>query len=318
VVADAAASAAAAPTTAPSTETRIYKFTSARRLNVNGRDHLVVIATFPSGGASLRLVVPNADVDRYSPKKQIADAFGGMQAGSYVQVETKKVDGTMEIQSVGGWSPRAGEDTPHGYIYINSSPTDRPGELKVALTKLGEWVYPIVPAEKDDNGSPAPAALLAAELKAVQQGDVVWADLTPGKQPVLASIVTWSEPQQGKLERVGPADVDGQRGYAVEIATESKPVTALIPLRLQNGKRVTDQKLLAAAHKPSNGSQVFFRTFEEGGNTWLIEIEPPPRHPSAPVAQQRREGNPPPAGIPTHTVGGAGSVPGVGGIPGGF
>jgi hypothetical protein len=318
-VAEAAAAAAAAPATQPAAESRIYKFTSARKLGVNGRDHLVVIATAPAGGASARLVVPNAELDRYSPEKEIAEAFNGMQAGGYFQAETKKVNGALEIQAVTPYAPRPGEDTPHGYIYISSSGTNKPGELKIAFTKLGDWIYPIVPAEKDDQGSPAPNRLVAAEMKQVHEGDVVWADVTPGKQPTLSAIAPWSEPQQGKLTRVGPADVDGQRGFEVEIATESKPVTALIPLKLQNGKRVTDQRLLAAAHKPGNGSEVFFRTFEEGGNTWLLEIEPPPKHPSPSVAQQQhRNESPPPAGIPTHTVGGAGHVPGIGGIPGGF
>lgn len=296
-------------------EGHIYKFTSARRLGVNGRDHLVVIVTPPNGGASVRLVVPNTDVDRYSPKKDMADLVNGMQPGGLLQAETKTVDGALQVESIAGWSPRPGEDTPHGYVLIAAGDSPgKPGELQVALTKLGDSVNVIVPAGKDDKGSPAPDPMVAAELKAIQQGDVVWADVAPGKPPTLIAIAPWSEPQQGKLARVGAADVDGQRGYAVEIATDSKPVTALIPMRLQNGKRVTDQKLLAAAHKPSNGSEVYFRTFESGDTTWLLEIEPPPKTP--PVAQRRE--NPPPAGIPARTTGGAGSVPGIGGIPGGF
>jgi hypothetical protein len=300
-------------------EGRVYKFSSARKLNVSGRDHLVVLVTPPSGGASVRLVVPNDETDRYSPKKEIADAVNGMQPGGYLQAETKKVNGALEIEKVSAWQPRPGEDTPRGYVYISSSGTDKPGELKVSLEKLGEFMDVFVPAEKDDNGSPAPNPLVAAELKQVHEGDVVFADVTPGKTPTLSGIATWSSPQEGKLVRVGPADVDGQRGYSVEIATESKPVDALIPLKLQNGKRITDQKLLAAAHKPSNGSQVFFRTFESGGNTWLLEIEPPARQPAASTAQQQhRNDTPPPPGTPPHTVGGAGQVPGIGGIPGGF
>jgi hypothetical protein len=133
----------------------------------------------------------------------------------------------------------------------------------------------------------------------------------------LAAIVPWSEPQQGRLMRVGPADVDGQRGFAAEIATDSKPITAVIPLTMQNGRPVTDPRLLAAARKLGNGSQVLFRTREEGDKTWLLEIEPPAKEPS-PVAQ-RGQGNSPPAGIPVRSVGGAGSVPGIGGgVPGGF
>ena len=299
-------------------DARVYKFSSARKLGVNGRDHLVVLVTPPSGGASVRLVVPNTDADRYSPKKEIADAVNGMQPGAYLQAETKKVDGALEIEKVNPWTPRPGEDTPHGYVYLNSGGTDKPGELKITFEKLGEVFNVTVPADKDDNGSPAPNPLVAAELKEIHEGDVVWADVAPaGKTPTLSGIAPWSAPQQGKLERVGVADVDGQHGYAVEIATESRPVTALIPLRLQNGKHITDQKLLAAAHKPSNGSEVFFRTFDNGGQTWLLEIEPPPKQPVA-QQQQHRNDTPPPPGTPPHTVGGAGQVPGIGGIPGGF
>ena len=89
-----------------------------------------------------------------------------------------------------------------------------------------------------------PMPLIDAELKRSIPGDVVWADVVPGQETALMAIVPWSEPQHGKLMRVGPADVDGQRGFAAEIATESKPVTAFIPMTLQNGKRAPDARLL--------------------------------------------------------------------------
>jgi hypothetical protein len=313
----AAEAAAAAGASAAPAERHIYKFTSARRLSVNGRDHLVVLATPASGGATVRLVVPNTDIDRYSPKKEIADVVDAMRPGGFLGAETRNVDGATTIQAAGAWAPRPGEETPHGYVYLSSTTTEKPGEMKITFSKFAELMSVIVPAEKGDNGSPAPNPMVAAEMKQVHEGDVVWADMTPGKPSTLSAIIPWAEPQQGKLQRVGPADVDGQRGYVVEIATESKPVDALIPLKLQNGKRVTDPKVLAAAHKAGNGSEVLFRTFESGGKTWLLEIERPPRQ--QPIAQQQpRRQSPPPAGIPTRTTGGAGSVPGVGGIPGGF
>lgn len=298
---------------------QIYKFVSARKLSAGGRDHLVVIVQPPSGGASIRLVLPNDERDRYSPKKEDADVVSGMQPGQFVQAQTKKVDGTITVESIASWTPRPGEETPHGYIFMGSSPSEiNSGDLDVALIKFGEPVKIVVPAELGADGKPAPDAAIDAELKRVQPGDVVWADVLPGKKLALAAIVPWSEAQHGKLMRVGPADVDGQRGFAAEIATDTKPITALIPLTLQNGKRAPDPRLLVSARKIGNGTEVTFRTREDGDKTWLLEIEPPHKDPPA-VAQRRDNNNPPPAGIPVRSVGGAGSVPGIGGgVPGGF
>ena len=304
----------AAAKAAAAGEGHVYKFTSGRRLNVAGRDHLVVIAQPPSGGHTLRLVVPNTDENRYSPTKEIADAVGGLQQGQLIQVQTHADKDAIQLESISGWSPRPGEEQPHGYLYMQSGGTDKPGEIKVTLFKFMEPTELIVPADKDAQGNSAANPAIESELKQVHEGDVVWADIAPGKTPMLVAIVPWSDPQQGKLMRVAPADVDGQKGFAAEISTDSKPITALIPMRQQNGRWISDQRILSAAQKPTRGSDVLFRTREEGGRTWLLDIELPPREHS--TTAQRRNETPPPAGIPSRTVGGG--VPGVGGIPGGF
>lgn len=299
-------------------EGKVYKFVSARKLSSNGRDHLIVIVQPPSGGQSIRLVVPNQERDRYSPKKEDADLVNGMQPGQFLQATTTKVDGVLTVDSIASWSPRPGEDTPHGYIYMTSGASDKsPGDLQVSLMKYGEPVVALVGKEPGADGQAASDPVVVAELKLVQGGDVVWADLLPGKTPIVAAIVPWSEAQHGKLMRVGPADVDGERGFAAEIATESKPVTAWIPLIWQNGRRVADPRLLAEARAIGNGTEVLFRVRDDGGKTWLLEIQRPPKAPT-PVAQ-RGNNSPPPAGIPVRSTGGAGSVPGIGGgVPGGF
>lgn len=312
----AAAEVAAAADAKPA-DAKVYRFVSARKLSSNSRDHLVVIVQPPSGGASIRLVLPNDDRDRYSPKKEDADLVSGMQPGEFLQAKTERVDGVITVDSIAGWSPRPGEDSPHGYIYMTSGGSDKdPAVLQVSLMKFGEPISATVPGEPGADGRPATDSVITAELKQVQPGDVVWADIVPGKTPTLTAIVPWTEPQHGKLMRVGPADVDGERGVAAEISTESKPVTALIPMSMQNGRRAPDSRLLAEARKVGNGAEVLFHVREDGGQTWLLEIERPPKEPP-PVAQ--RPGNaPPPAGIPVRSTGGAGSVPGIGGGVGGF
>jgi hypothetical protein len=293
----------------------VYKFTSARRLGVSGRDHLVVIAEPPTGGHSVRLVVPNTTSDKYAPTQEAADAIKGLQFGSLIQVQTHADGGAIIIETIGAWSPRPGEDTPHGYVFIQAQSSDKPGDLRVILTKYGETFDAIAPAEPDAQGSPAPNAAINAELKQVHEGDVVWADVAPGKPATLSAILPWADPQTGKLLRVAAADVDGQRGFAAEIATDAKPITALIPMKFQDGKWIPDPKLLAAAHKPQSGSDVLFRTREDADKTWLLEIEPPSKDPQV---AQRKSQQPPPAGIPVRSTGGAGNVPGLGGLPGGF
>ncbi|HSU66435.1 MAG TPA: hypothetical protein VLJ39_06170, partial [Tepidisphaeraceae bacterium] len=247
---------------AAAAEGHVYKFTSGRRLNVAGRDHLVVIAEPPSGGHSLRLVVANTDENKYSPPPEIADAIKGFRQGNLVQVQTTAEKDLIHLESVSGWSPRPGEETPHGYVYIQSGGTDKPGELHVTLSKYMEMVEFIVPPDKDAQGNPAPNPAIDSELKQVHEGDVVWADVLPGKPPALAAILPWADPQQGKLVRVGPADVDGQKGFAAEISTDSKPITALIPMKQQNGRWIPDPRIMTEAQKPTRGTDVLFRTRE--------------------------------------------------------
>lgn len=307
----------AAAEVAAAGDAKVYRFLSARKLSAGGREHLVVIVQPPSGGQQTRLVIANDEQDRYSPHKADADAVNGMQAGQFVSAQTEKKDGMIVVSSITAWTPRPGEDTPHGYVYLTSNPSGKnPADLEVALTKLGEPVKVVVLGEPGPDGTPAPNAMVAAELKKVQPGDVVWADVIAGKSPTLAAIVPWSEPQHGKLTRLAPADADGERGFAAEIATEAKPVTALIPMIHQGNKRVADPRLLAEARKAGNGTEVLFRVREDGDKTWLLEVERPPKQP--PPVAQRPNNSPPPANIPVRSTGGAGSVPGVGGIPGGF
>lgn len=304
----------AAAEVAAAGDNHVYKFVSARRLGVSGRDHLVIIAEPAGGGHTARLVVPNTDPDKYSPAPESADAVKSMAAGQMILVQTHADKGEIDVESVGPWTPRAGEDTPKGYVFLRGGPTEKPGELRITLAKYGEPMELTVPAQVDAHGAAAPDPDIDAELKNVHEGDVVWAEVIPGKTPALAAILPWADPQQGKLLRVAPADVDGQKGFAAEIATDEKPITALIPMKQVGGKAASDPRLLAAARKISNGAAIRFRTREAGGQTWLMEIELPPKEP-APVAQ-RQNAAPPPAGIPVRSAGGG--VPGVGGLPGGF
>ena len=292
-------------------DAKVYRFTSARRLAVDGRDHLVIIADSPAGGHPTRLVVPHSDANKYSPPPEIADAVKGFAAGQFVSAQTHLDGKVITVETINGWNPRPGEDSPHGYILLQGGP----GDGSITLSKYGESLQIKTPVTKDAQGNAATDPAIDAELRKIQGGDVVWVDFSAGASPVLQAIVPWSDPQTGKLMRVALGDVDGQRGYVVEINTDQKPVTALIPLRLINGKWISDPRIVAAANKPARGSDVLFRTREDGDKTWLLDIEPPPKAP-APVAQ--RQNNPPPAGIPVRVPGGAGQVPGVGGIPGGF
>src|SRR5258708_453560 len=104
----------------------VYNSPPARRLGVSGRDHLVVIAEPPTGGHSVRLVVPNTTPDKYAPTQEAADAIKGLQFGNLIQVQTHADGGAIIIDTIGAWSPRPGEDTPHGYVFIQALPSDKP------------------------------------------------------------------------------------------------------------------------------------------------------------------------------------------------
>ncbi|HWE96308.1 MAG TPA: hypothetical protein VG269_20260 [Tepidisphaeraceae bacterium] len=294
-------------------EEQVLRFKSSTRGKIAAQDHLLVIAEAPKGGKPTRLVVPNKTADRFDPDPQQANVVKALKPGDLIQVSGDAADGSFTLTSIAPYAFKPGEQTPNGYVFVEVQPAKAAADHPVVvLSKFGEKNNFLLAADKDGKSDP----LIESALNTLKAGNSVWADVAPGSPPALVAILPWSEPMGGKLLKVESANVNGQKGNAVQIEAGGKTIVALVPGKMQDDKWVTDARVLAAARKLKVGSPVFVRTQEDGDRLWLRAIEPEPR----PVAQRpvRPASDTDANGLPKPRLPGVGGVPTPGGIPGGF
>lgn len=307
----------AAGEVAGAADEQVYRFSSSRRMNVQGHDHLVVVAENPKTRHPVRLIIPNTDAVRYDPNPAMSELVKRLEAGVLITAAVTAEDGVATLNSLSVYTPKPGEDSPNGYVFVSSTPKDDTHELLVTLSKFGQTEQVRVAPEAEDHGTPQPDERVAGELHQVKAGDVVWIHLQPGKAPALLEIVPWTEPRQGKLLKVVPAQVEDNNGYAVEIEDAGQTLRCLVPGRMQNKRWVTDQRLLSDARKLRAKSDVLFRVRQAGSATYLLEINPVPQPTAQAQNSRRTSGNGGPAGVPVRG-GGRIDLPPVGSVPGGF
>src|SRR5665213_435621 len=265
---------------------QILRFRSSVKARVAGQDHMVMVADAPRGGHPARLVVANKIDGAYSPVSEQADVIKNFQPGQLIQVASESAKGVVSLTSVAAYLPKAGEESPGGYVFLESKADD--AHPTITVSKLGEKTTFSLPNESDAKDGVKVDSLIAAVLDRLKEGDPVWISATTSKSPAVVAILPWADPQQGKMLKIEPAEVNGKRGFAVLIDTGSKTMTALLPGRMHKTTWVSDQKLLAAARRFRGGATVLFRVQEDGDKTWLRDIQPPPR----PIAQSNPNPNP--------------------------
>lgn len=269
---------------APEGQEQILRFRSAGKARVEGRDHLVVTAYDPSGRHPSRLVVANKSEDAYDPVPEQANVVKGLQPGTLIQVVSQTAHGIETLTSISTYSPKPGEEQPDGFVFVEDK-IDDPAHAKVTLSKLGVKSTFNILAQKDESGAMTLDPLMTAALDKIKEGDSVW--IEKANSGTLSAILSWSEPDRGKLLKIEPADVNGQSGIAVQIDNGGKTITALVPGHVHKGKWISDPKVLSAARRFRTGATVIFRVQADGDKTWLRDIHPEPR----PIAQRNAPAN---------------------------
>jgi hypothetical protein len=298
---------------------KVLQFKSAAKM----QQHLVILANTPHARV-VRLLVANTDpAGPYDPVADQNQLIQSLKPGDLIQVSWDTAKGANTLSAIAHYTPKPGELTPNGYIFVSSEPkSEKSPDLIVTLNKLGDVTQFDVPGEKAIDGQVHRDPGIEMTLASLKEGDPVWADIAPGSGKTLAALLPYAEPQQGKLVKIEVIDVDGRRQPAAQIDPGGTVIEVEVPGTLKDEKWSVDLRIVSALHRCKVGEQVLFRSQLVEADNWLRGIEPVPTQPIA--AQPGPSGTPDSGsntdanGLPKgRTIGGG--VPGVGGIGiGGF
>jgi hypothetical protein len=174
---------------------QVLRFARSAKVRVAGQDHLAVIADAPRGGHTTRLVVANKTDGRFDPLPEQADAIKGLHAGDLIQVTAETAKGVSTLQSIAMYSPKPGELSPGGYVFV-ATKSDDAAHPAVVMSKLGERTTFSLQTVKDDKGAALVDPALASSVDKLKAGDSVWVDAAPSTPTVAVAVLPWSEPQR--------------------------------------------------------------------------------------------------------------------------
>ena len=248
---------------------------------------LVVTGQSLVDGKNVQLAVHNTDdkAGKFDPNPELAAEVKGFKQGDYVKAEVDAKANETWVKKIEAYKMAPGEEQPHGFVF-NESYTSKEGDqdvVVVRLIKFGHVVEALVPMKKTDAKTTAPDPVLAERAGKFKKDDVVEAELQPGggSKMVLVSLDAYAPPEHAKMVKVGETEVDGQKYPTAELDQDGKTVSLPIVGKTQGKKLVADGRVLGAAKALKPGAEVLFRTREEGGKTYLKEIQAAPKAPAA-------------------------------------
>jgi hypothetical protein len=296
----------------PKPDPVVIHFQSAQRQRLMGNDIMVIAGTEALTGKSRQFGVANQEPQdkkyaaaKYDPKPEVKSVVEKMKPGEYVKVEIK-LDSKSSIQwadKVETYTAAEHEEEPGVYLWDGGYKDTVEGQdvFKIELVKLGKRFVTyaaMVPGEKGKGMIADPTVVASAEAieKAKAPGgkkkegtpakEVVEATISDSGQAMfVTSLDMYQAKKQATFTKVAEAEVEGQKGQAVELEESGKAVTALLPGKLSGKRWVTDANLLTEAKKLKPGTAVFFKTREIEGKTYLRALAAAPKEPTKPVAK---------------------------------
>ena len=270
----------------------VAKFVGNALQNRGGQQVQVVAVEVLANNRTMQLAIPNDKGrkagDKPYPRKELFDVVSKLHPGSVV-----KVDGAVSndlgptLTSIEEYETKPGEDTPNGYVF--SKTFEKPGRVPqttVILTKFGKEITVVVPTHRNEKGETELDPQIMDSLGKLSEGNSVWALMQGTK---LAAIEPYSDPQVGKLVKIGDTEVDGNKVPSAEVEMDGgKTVTLLVPVHASGKAFTPDVAVNAQLHKVRLNSDVSFRTHEDGDKLWLREILPAPKAPAAPPERAPR------------------------------
>jgi hypothetical protein len=286
----------------PKPEPVVIKLQKADRGRMGGQEVMVITGTDMLTGKPRQFGVENErpqnpnDKPKYEPRARVADAVKPLKEGDLLKIEPKAA--SMNYNSpAGDWVDRAeaykltpNEDQPGAFVLFDSYSKQEGGVdvYVITLVKYGRYFdcyAPMVPDETGKKMVPDPAITKIAD--GVKKREVVEATVAP-KGPALfvTSIDPYQDPKAAKFGKLVDADVNGQKGHAVELEQDGQTVTLLLPGKLVGKRYSTDLSLLNEAKRTKPGTAVMVRTRDIDGKQYLRQMLLAPKEPKAKEASK--------------------------------
>jgi len=286
----------------PKPEPVVIRFQAAQRQRLGGNDCMVITGTEVLTGQPRQFGVENeAPQDKnkpmkYAPKEYVASAVKDMKPGDYLRVEPKAANysNVLWADKAEPYVPAEHEEEPNVYVWDSSykETIEKQDVYTIEMTKFGKrfkCYAQMVPDEKGKDKIADPVVVDSADAieKAYRefQGKSrdkkkfpVEATIT-GQGPALfvTSLNFYQAPLPGTFTKLSEADVNGQKGQAIEVDHDGKAVTLLVPGKMMGKKWVTDPQLLADAKRLKPGVAIVYRTREAEGKSYLRQLALAPK-----------------------------------------
>ncbi|QOV90139.1 hypothetical protein [Humisphaera borealis] len=157
----------------------------------------------------------------------------------------------------------------------------------IELIKLGRVFKCLAPMINDGKKMVPDPAIMAIgdELMKKEKGKekkaskaVIEATINPqGDYLFVTSLDAYQAPRTGILNKLVDADIDGNKGQAIEVDEGGKTLTLVLPGKLVGKKWTTDFGMLAFAKKAKPGTPIVFKTRDTETKSYLRALELAPK-----------------------------------------
>ena len=268
---------AADPPAADGAITCIVKAVGARNGVVLGKRVLILNASSRYGGRPQQYVVPNADPEagRIDPDPAMDKVIKAAKAGDFLKVTYTNVRNRMILSKVEACTPEPCEIDPEAYRFLKTTETvvGSATHQAVAVSRQDREQTVLVPNVKNADGETVADPDILAQIAKLAAGDYADAQTAAtGRHTLLKWIFPYQAPQSGQFVKLASKrNESGAIESSVTLKADGKPVTVAVRASRTGGP--ADQVLLAKARSLRANAAVLYKTVEDAGRTWLIDIK---------------------------------------------
>lgn len=269
-------------------QAKIYFLKSQKKAKLNGAEVLSLVLQDVFTGKSETMFVPNSDPKgrEYDPLPDVAAVVEALEDGAPVEVKAVKEKGKWMVSSLAKADVQPGEELPTGYVYVaTEEKEDRGGNKTVLVTlrKFGREIKVKVPMWKNDEYKDAnwePDPKIDYELRRLQAGEVVEAQIKKGRPPEIVELYRFYPPERGKFVKVKDTTFNGAAAAAFEmLAEDGTTVTITLPgveqPRGDTKVLMPNRKMLNAVKKIKPDTEIIVLYREDGQTMFLRDIKFP-------------------------------------------
>jgi hypothetical protein len=235
----------------------------------------------PTGQPVTLAIANDESKPAYAPDPKIEATMKTFKSGDLLDivcVASTVPSGAPLVQTATVYTPKPGEEDPHGYVFEESfTHKVRNQDMNVVtLSRFKQKVMYLVPTRHDGEDL-VPDDVILGIVGKLQPSQVVWAQVTAGANPTLTLLAPWDNHFTGKFVKLDDkvaVDTDNDMGPAVELTDSTgKAVTALIPGLLQGKRWAPDSSVMSEVRRLKPDMEVDYITADSGDNRiWLMNI----------------------------------------------